>query len=317
MPPIKIIPAGEVIPVDTIITLILGNPGVGKTSLANTAENMLLLDFDGGSHRSISRKDVIRINRWDDVEELDESHLSAYKTLGIDTIGRCIDIMIDDIIRTDAKLASSGQLSQRGYGILKGRFRTWLNRMRSFGLNIVMVAHAIEDRQGDEVKLRIDCQGSSKEEVYKVSDLMGRFLIENKRPVIDWDPSETGFGKNPAGLPRGPVPTAYKTPDYLQKCLRITIDHLGQKNSDDVDEEKRLGELRTLFEETGGGAEELTHIARTMRESGAKNADKQILASVAKERGYELDKKTLTFTDPKAAAEDVPGDESEQQSDAF
>ena len=35
--------------------LIYGDPGIGKTTLANTAPNPLVLDFDRGSHRASHR----------------------------------------------------------------------------------------------------------------------------------------------------------------------------------------------------------------------------------------------------------------------
>ena len=39
---------GKPIPVKHISVLLLGTPGIGKTTLANTAEDALLLDFDRG-----------------------------------------------------------------------------------------------------------------------------------------------------------------------------------------------------------------------------------------------------------------------------
>ena len=44
-----------------VIILIYGEPGIGKTSLFNTASNPLLIDFDRGVDRSILRQDTLKL----------------------------------------------------------------------------------------------------------------------------------------------------------------------------------------------------------------------------------------------------------------
>ena len=310
--PIKIVPMGEPIRVSTIITLLLGVPGIGKTTLANSAKKALLLDFDKGAHRSLNRPDVVVIETWADVEELGPEDLKPYAggTLIVDTVGRCLDALILDIIKREPSLANAGTLKIQGYGRLKSRFIDWLRMVRGFGINVVMVAHAVEEKHGDDVKLRVDGAGSGKEEVYKVADLMGRVNSRGGKRFVDWDPSDSGFGKNPAGLPAEVIPDARQVPDYLQKCIQQTIDHLTQSNVDSNTEEQRLVDLRKHFEDSLKGPEEFTEIALKMRGSDAVFADRGILVSVAQERGYALDKETLKFTDPKAAvaADEAPND---------
>jgi replication-associated recombination protein RarA len=48
----KVYSANEIIESAGMVALIYGDPGIGKTTLANTAPNPLLLDFDRGAHRS-------------------------------------------------------------------------------------------------------------------------------------------------------------------------------------------------------------------------------------------------------------------------
>lgn len=301
--PITIIPRGQPIRIETIVALILGQPGIGKTTLTNTASQGLNLDFDEGSHRSKNRGDVVRISKWSEIADLTAADVKPYRTIVPDTIGKCLDCLIADIIENEPSLANGGTLKIQGYGRLKSRFTNWLKMVRGYGINVVMIGHAVEERHGDNVRLRVDGAGSGKEEVYKCADLMGRLTAKNDRPYINWNPSDDGFGKNPAGLPAEFVPNINTVPDYLEKCLRTTIDAISQANVESNAEEERLRELRQHFETTLKAPAEFTKLARNMRDTNAATPDKQILIAVAKERGYELDKSDLSFSDPNAAKE--------------
>ena len=317
---ITIVSRGEPIRSSAITTLILGNPGLGKTSLANTAELPLLLAFDiKGARRSINRPDTVLIKTWADIEGLERDDLKPYKTITVDTIGRCLDVLAEDIMEREPKMSNGGQLSIGGFGRLKGRFRQWLGRINGMGISVVMIAHATEERHGDEVRLRVDGQGSSKEEVYKEADLMGRLVMREGRRLIDWDPSDTGFGKNPAGLPAGTVPNPAKDPKFLDNCIRTTADFLNRSSEQAMLEEERLRELRAHFEKLAAdakaagrsGPEDFTKIARNMRDTETPNADRQILVSVASELGWKLDKSDLSFSDP-SVDETVSGEQKEK-----
>jgi hypothetical protein len=64
---IHITRASEPITIQTVIILVYGQPGIGKTSLASTSESPLLLDFDRGAHRSGFRRDTVQVERWGDI----------------------------------------------------------------------------------------------------------------------------------------------------------------------------------------------------------------------------------------------------------
>ncbi len=65
----KIVKSDEPLVVETVNILIYGEPGAGKTSLVNTAESPLTLDFDKGVHRSDFRKDVLVIESWKQIND--------------------------------------------------------------------------------------------------------------------------------------------------------------------------------------------------------------------------------------------------------
>ena len=85
---LKILSASEPLPVEQLVVAIYGQPGIGKTTLAFTAEAPLLLDFDKGAYRAAGRKDTVQIEAWPDVTNITEADLAPYKTVIVDTAGR-------------------------------------------------------------------------------------------------------------------------------------------------------------------------------------------------------------------------------------
>ena len=61
---LKIVTAQQALQVQNIITVIYGDPGIGKTSLASSASRPILFDFDLGAHRAGKfRKDVVQVTK--------------------------------------------------------------------------------------------------------------------------------------------------------------------------------------------------------------------------------------------------------------
>jgi hypothetical protein len=198
---LRITRATDPITVERLVTCIYAPPGVGKTSVASSSHKPLLLDFDSGAHRSAFRVDTVRVNSWDDVAEISKEDLSEYKTLIFDTAGRALDVLSVDIIKKNPKLGrSGGALTLQGFGELKARFIAYTNLVRSFGLDIVLLAHSDEQKNGDDLIERIDVQGGSKNEIYKAADLMGRLYLRNNKRYLNFNPSDTAYGKNPGQL---------------------------------------------------------------------------------------------------------------------
>jgi hypothetical protein len=196
--PLKIIKSSDPISVERVNLCIYGPPGLGKTSLAFTAESPLLLDFDNGAHRAANRKDTVRVQSWGEVAELDRDDLAQYSTVIVDTAGRALDALTADIIRRNPKMGRGGALSLQGYGQLKAEFVAWLKLLNSFGKDVVLIAHMDEQRNGDEIIERLDVQGGSKNEIYKAADAMGRLTIRDGKRLLNFSPTDAAFGKNPA-----------------------------------------------------------------------------------------------------------------------
>ena len=285
---LKITKATEPLNITTIVTCIYGAPGVGKTSLASSANAPLLLDFDAGSHRSAFRKDVVQVAAWNDIQGLTREDLAPYKTIIIDTIGRALDLLSADIINGNSKMGRNGSLTLQGYGELKGRFTQWLKYLRSFGLDIVIIAHSAETQQGDVTVDRIDAQGSSKNEVYKSADLMGRLSFENGRRVLNFNPTDTAFGKNPGNIAPGAVPDLATSPDALGSIIgdvKNSLNKMDAKNS----EARDLIEQWRVCLENCKTVDDFNNWLPKAKETGNKSISAMI-AAAAKKAGFKFNK---------------------------
>lgn len=220
-PRLRIIRGEDRIAVDHPVMLIFGQPGICKTSLAYSADDVLLLDCDQGAHRAVNRRHTLKIDTWADIEALlDTPHaLDAYKTIALDTVGRALDLLTIHIIEETPKYGRDGSLTQQGWGVLKGRFRTFLARLRAMGKDVLLIAHGREDKDGDVTQVRPDIQGGSYGEVLKSADFVGYVAMVGKHRVLDFSPSDRWVGKNPANWRPLQVPPIAKATRMLAELF--------------------------------------------------------------------------------------------------
>ena len=217
--------AADPVEVGTLITLIYGQPGIGKTSLAFTAASPLLLDFDSGAHRSGYRKDYVPVKSWSEVANIDPKELTAYRTVIIDTLGACLDRLGENLLARSDKMRNkaTGGLSLQGFGMLKAEFTGWVRRLKSAGCDIVMIAHGKEKTENDSTYIRPDIVGGSYDEIMKMADFVGYYYMEQGQGkamrILDFSPTPRWIGKNSAGFPPLPVPHLDEAPEYLAHVL--------------------------------------------------------------------------------------------------
>lgn len=247
--PLKITRAVEPIRVERLVLCIYGPPGIAKSSLAFTASRPLLLDFDRGSHRAANRKDVVQINGWADAANITAEDLEPYDTVVIDTAGRALDKMSADIIAKDPKKGYGGALNLQGYGVLKSQFAGYLNMLKSFGKDIVLIAHMDEQRSGDEIIERLDVQGSSKQEIYKSADAMGRLQLVKGKRVLNFSPTDAAFGKNPGELDPMEIPhhTKPEFEHFLAGVITQIKDRLNTLTEEQMAAQASLEKWRTAL----------------------------------------------------------------------
>lgn len=303
---LKITRASDPITVDRLNLVIYGPPGVGKTSLAFTAEAPLLLDFDNGSHRSANRKDTVRVSEWSDVADIAPEDLAPFKTIVMDTAGRALDALTADIIRANPKHGRGGALTLQGFGELKSRFIAFMKLLNSFGKDVVLVAHMDEQRSGDEVIERLDVQGGSKNEIYKASDAMGRLTIEGGKRWLRFNPTDAAFGKNPGQLEALQVP-AVEAPefnDFIARVIARTKDKLNALTEGQREAQQAQAAFREKLE-----AAKLADDINALMPDAAKLGPtcKSMLTKHAKSLGMEFDKAEKKFVFPEPVEETEAG----------
>ncbi len=295
--------------VETLVCVIYGAPNVGKSTLALTANKPAMLDFDHGSYRASHRtgKAIATINDWEEAI-IDANDLKKYDTVVIDTVGRCLDYLSADIIRNNAKHGNNGALTLQGYGVLKARFKAFLDQLRGFGCDVVLVAHMDEQSRGDDIVERIVAVGSSRNEIYQSADLMGRIFIDRKRRVLSFNPSVTSFGKN-VGLDDFPLDVS--NPNMLADILAAAKDKINE--SAKKDEAKRKQEREALkglekrMDGLGDTAEEWNDLVNDMKDSSATTAMRKRVVKEGIERGLKWDAKSAQFeSNGEEASEDEP-----------
>jgi len=224
---INVTKSTDPIEVKTLCLTVYSQPGLGKTSLAFSSRRPLLLDFDNGAHRAPNRSDVVRVTEWSEVAGIKADDVKDYDTIIIDTAGKALDVLAQDVIKSDSRLAYGGALNQQGWGKLGVRFSAFLRLIRGFGKDVILIAHMDEQKDGDQIKERLKVPGGSKDVILTDSDVIGRISIFNKERHLFFSPTETSFGKDPAGLISIPIPDV-KSPAF-KTCMADIISTVKDK----------------------------------------------------------------------------------------
>lgn len=285
---LKITKSDEIIEVKTICATIYSQPGLGKTSLAFTASRPLLLDFDKGAHRAVDRKDVVQVTDWRDVSGITAADVADYDTIILDTVGKALDCLAQDILRTNSRLGNGGTLNQQGWGQLGRRFSDFLRMVRGFGKDVVLIAHMDEKSDGDQIKERLKISGGSKDLVSTDSDMIARITIQDKARALIFNPTEAAFGKDPAGIGFMEIPDAKS--EAFSTCLADVIATIKDKlNTLSEDQIARKGEVdwfrATLPDVTT--AEQINELLGRAKKAGRDVA--KMLVDRANELGLDFD----------------------------
>ena len=299
--PLKITKASDSIIIDQIVVCVYGAPGTAKTSLAFTSEAPLLFDFDHGVHRAMHRKDSVIPNSWRDVVDLQKDDFEGYRTVIVDTAGRALDMLAADIIARDPKMGRGGALTLQGFGRLKTEFAAWLKLLRTFGLDVVLIAHMDEQKNGDDVTERIDAQGASKNEIYKSADAMGRLVIKSGKRQLLFSPTDAAFGKTPAELDALTLPRFAPDSQFLGEVMASIKEKLNAMS----EEQRETSALLAAWGERVATATSAKKLNDLLKDSEALDARiaanaKRLLWEFAKNHGFEFNKTKASFAEKAA-----------------
>ena len=288
---------GEDITVKNVTVVYSGPPGVGKTTLALTADKPLMLDFNAGIHRAANRqgKKVVPVHDWKDIATINKDDVKGFKTVIVDTVGSALDFLSRDIIKANPKVGRGGVLTLQGYGTLKGRFKMWLENLLSFGVDVVLVAHTAEEQRGEETVERIVAVGASKHEVNQASDLIGRLAADGGARRITFNPTRNFYGKN-VGIEDAEVPDPKDAPDYLGKVIqraKVLINDLADRHKAEYE---RVAHAKDWIEGLEGTPEAFNDAVKKMLAVDASAVDRALLVDAGVKKGLSFDKTSKTFS---------------------
>lgn len=300
--PLQIIEPDQPVEVRSTSFMIYGVGGSGKTSLAQTAEAPLTLDFDNGIHRSGNRKRAIRVDAWTDMLELAKNPaiLKGHKTLNVDTVGRMLDCGTAHLIATDRKAGSAtGGLTIQGWGMLKSLFQFWVNQMRqNHQIDLVFISHEKEEKEGDNRYFRPDIQGGSYSEVMKFCDFVGRISFDKQgRRILDFTPSDVQIGKNSANWKPMILPSFAERPHLLADLIADAKASMGGLSEESA---KVAAEVKawTDFLDADPSLPDLNAKLAELKKVTDKSAKQQIwnaVTTLAAKGGLEFDAKNKVF----------------------
>lgn len=170
----------------TFNLMVFGDPGVGKTRFAATAQNsettspVLLCDVEGGSLTLHDMDvDLVRIRK---PEELSEVHTllgkGHYKTVIIDSLSELYSVIHKDIL----KKKGIDQPTQQTWGMANEAILTIVKNFRDVNINFIATSWAKTDKDESTGRVTIsnDLPGQSERKVAGQFDLVGYLTIEKE-----------------------------------------------------------------------------------------------------------------------------------------
>lgn len=239
-----IVKANEPLPERPVIILLFGDPGSGKTSIANTCNNVVLVDADNGVDRSILRKDTLKLASWEELQtEEQKGTFNNYNTIALDTPKALLDDFLKSyVIRKDYKLKTN-KLGM--FGAIGDEFSMFVSNRQAFKSDLFIVCHSKKD---EDTKLMIpDVTGGSYQLLLRKADQVGYLTIRNGQRVIVFEPNDFSVGKNTARFPDILVP-AMGSPE-LEHFGAMLIEKTKQSIASMSEEQKEALEASRLMQE--------------------------------------------------------------------
>ena len=179
----------------SVVMLLYGEGGVGKTTFASTSSKPILADCENGSKymglRGISM-DVALIEKWADMKEfLEIVRTKDFDTVVIDPIGELMDKLKRYMIAlSDSKLVQKdGSPTMAGWGWLKKTMRDYIKVLRDTNKNVIIIAHLDEQKDEDRIVKRPKVETKLSDELVNMVDIVAYMTVikqegEDKRILI-------------------------------------------------------------------------------------------------------------------------------------
>lgn len=231
--------------------LIYGQPGVGKSTLALSAPNPVLIDADNGIHRVEKRFQVpsLPLRSYKELLALIESdELKGFDTVVFDTVGKLVDRIGDYLMETNPKnRQADGSLTLKAYGALKVEFQRLIRNFQSKNKNLIFVAHEREEKDDDSKVVRPDISGSSGKDLVKDLDFMGYMEMRGNKRTISFTPCGKFYAKNSMRLPDViEIPDTAKGNNFMQDTV---IAGAAKRRQEDEIQNKKYKEFNVAVDD--------------------------------------------------------------------
>ena len=181
--------------------IIAGSPGLGKTTLALSAPNPLLFDFDNGISRvkAEHRRVTSVVDSYQEfLNDLNTREYKEAESIVIDTGGSLVQTMQPWAQKQEPKAARDGRAM---FGVIKREFSRLCHQIKNLdGKNLIYVFHTTEVQKGDVITQRLSCEGSAKDIVWTPADLGAYMYMSGKDRVIAFTPTDEYFAKGCYGI---------------------------------------------------------------------------------------------------------------------
>ena len=234
-----------------LIMIISGLPGTGKSTLALSAPDVLMLDLDNGMARVnvAHRRDASICKTFDEVKTDVASAKGQYKTIVVDTGGALVDMLKQHVIDHPEEFSGgakkSGGISLQGFGYVKQLFLDFSADLRR-NFNVVFIFHESMDKQNDGVFYNLVCEGAARTLVYQPADLAAHLFIQNGRRMLGFTPTEEYSAKSAYGI-RGVVPVPElkegEPNDFLTKLFAKIRENLKAETAALAPQQKAYDDL--------------------------------------------------------------------------
>ena len=220
--------------------LIYGQPASFKTTTALSASKPLLIDIEKGVQRVNPewQTDTVQPENYSQLlEVLEKEDLSPYNTLVFDTLLALNDLVMAEILNENPTLVQKdGSPSLKAYGVAKVKFKHFVEVLSNMNKNIIFIAHSTEQKNQDEIEIRIDGSSSAIKEITKKLDIMTYINVVGDKKIMEFKPTSRFYAKPIQGVPDSieiPVMTTGSNNTFLQDVvINPAIEY--RKNSKNV-----------------------------------------------------------------------------------
>ncbi len=189
----------EMKPLTSLLTLLYGPPGAGKTTLTAGIPNALYIDTEKGIDGNFEGKPVLEASTWPEVEAAvnaavsDDERFKDFEVRVFDSVSRAYSLCRQHVFDTRGWTSElDGGSHGKGYGIIRTEFARVVNPLFATldrGQGLVFVAHAtkvqVEKPTGDITFLEPDIQAKAvKEDLQRMAQLVLCYEAEQTKQGV-------------------------------------------------------------------------------------------------------------------------------------